>query len=98
MGDSTEVGRLRLWLTSPQVLMLICQAVLIGIAWGTLKADMADMRRDLDEVRQVVGNGHPGRFMRIEEAKLLIRGSEERDAAIIARLDRIEAKLDRAAR
>jgi len=75
--------------------VIVVNAVLIGIAWGDMRAQTNQARADIAQLRHIVGDGNPSVFMRTDIAKGLIERATERNAAILTRLDRIEAKLDR---
>jgi len=65
-------------------IMLAVQALTVATAWGALQANVSRVKQDVAEIKEIIGDGHPGSFLRLREAE-----------QILNRLDRIEAKLDR---
>lgn len=54
------------------VIVLVCNAALIGSAWGHLRSGQNRNGRDIESIKKSLGldNGHPSAFVRREEFEL----------------------------
>ena len=82
-------------MTTPEMMLVgvaITNALAVGAAWANLKSDHRQTKAEIAAIKELLGNGEPGVFVRRAELALMRDEARREHGVFEHRLDRIEGE------